>query len=69
MSHAVGVAVAYHSTFDGPIPKAIAVVRSFDLLFLCIDKMADRSNYNRGQEDEEDEEDIDETVFALVCLE
>ncbi|KAI5259390.1 hypothetical protein E4T42_00320 [Aureobasidium subglaciale] len=69
MSHAVGVAVAYHSAFDGSIPKAIAVVRSFELLFLCIDKMADRSNYNRGQEDEEDEEDIDETVFALVCLE
>jgi hypothetical protein len=28
--------------------------------------MADYSNHNRGQEDEEDEEDIDETVLHLI---
>lgn len=30
--------------------------------------MADYSNHNRGQEDEEDEEDIDETVLNSVLL-
>jgi ATP-dependent DNA helicase 2 subunit 1 len=28
--------------------------------------MADYSNHNRGQEDEEDEEDIDETVLHFI---